>query len=331
MKIDTREIEQITFGAVRMTETNEGVCFDRFTEQAKRLYEMTRKDFYLKALCPAGVTLRFRTDSETLGLSITAAKGSSRTFFALDVEVDGKYLGSIINFEEDASSTVYSHNPAPLGDFSGHFDLGKGEKNVCVYLPWSVRLTLREMTLDDGAWLLPLPYKKKALMFGDSITQGYDARYPSRRYASQLCKWLDAEEHSRAIGGEKFCPALAACREPFTPDLITVAYGTNDWSHSPKETFMKNARLFFETLAAEYPTVPVYAITPIWRADDEAREMTFAAAADYIAECAAIHPKARVIRGIDALPHDITLFADGNLHPNDAGFDRYFAYLKEEF
>ena len=71
--------------------------------------------------------------------------------------------------------------------------------------------------------------KKRILCFGDSISQGYDALYPSNQYTPQLAKLLDAEEYNKAIGGEIFRPELALARDDFEPEYITVAYGTNDW------------------------------------------------------------------------------------------------------
>ena len=332
MKIDATVLEQITFGAVRLNETSDGVTFDRFTAEGKAHYKAHRnKTFYAKSLCPAGVTLRFRTDSKTLGLSVKTEEGTSRFFFSTDVLVNGKYLDSIKNFEDTQMPPVYSKIEAPLGDFAKTFALGEGEKDVCIHLPWSVRCTLREMTLDDGASVLPLPYGRRALVFGDSITQGYDAKYTFRRYAGHLCASLDAEEHNLAIGGEKFCPDLAACDLPFRPDLITVAYGTNDWTVNDPERLYKNAKAFFEVLAAKYPGVPLFAITPLWRADGGTdRTIPFPAVADYIAECVKDNPAARVIRGGKILPPDTSLYADGRLHPNDDGFDRYYNYLKKE-
>ena len=55
----------------------------------------------------------------------------------------------------------------------------------------------------------------------------------------------DAEEYNKAIGGDVFFPSLAATREDFEPDYITVAYGTNDWSKCPREALEENCKNFY--------------------------------------------------------------------------------------
>ena len=79
--------------------------------------------------------------------------------------------------------------------------------------------------LDDGATIEGLYRKYKMISFGDSITHGYDAIYPSLSYASQLAQNLDAEQLNKGIGGDIFFPALLDEKDAFEPDFITVAYG----------------------------------------------------------------------------------------------------------
>ena len=52
---------------------------------------------------------------------------------------------------------------------------------------------------------------------------------------ARLADALGAEEVNKAIGGECFFPELAATKEDFQPEYITVAYGTNDWSRKSAE------------------------------------------------------------------------------------------------
>ena len=80
------------------------------------------------------------------------------------------------------------------------------------------------------------------IMFGDSITHGYDALNPSFSYANRLADLLNADFVNKGIGGERFFPTLAQLKDDIEPDYITVAYGTNDWAHSPKEVFDKNSK-----------------------------------------------------------------------------------------
>ena len=69
-------------------------------------------------------------------------------------------------------------------------------------------VVLQEVSLADGSTLTPVRRAKKLLCFGDSITHGYDAVYPSRSYTSRLSQMLGADAHNRAIGGDTFFPEL---------------------------------------------------------------------------------------------------------------------------
>ncbi len=57
-----------------------------------------------------------------------------------------------------------------------------------VHLPWSVKTWIEEISLDDGAFVEAVRPKKKLMAFGDSITQGFDALHPAKRYVATLCE-----------------------------------------------------------------------------------------------------------------------------------------------
>ena len=46
-------------------------------------------------------------------------------------------------------------------------------------------------------------------------------------------------------------------KEDFQPDLITVAYGTNDWRHGTKARFEKECKGFFHNLRNSYPDTKI--------------------------------------------------------------------------
>ena len=113
----------------------------------------------------------------------------------------------------------------------------------------------------------PVKAGKTLLAFGDSITQGMDAMRPSNRYVTKLANYLGAEEVNKGISGECYFPPLAEAKDDLNPDYITVAYGTNDWSKKGRDIFQVNSKAFYKALRKNYPNTPIYAITPIWRAD----------------------------------------------------------------
>lgn len=336
MKLTLDEIQSIALGIEYAEEENEAVKLHRFTREQEAWYKETNEDFYERALTPAGVKLSFETDSESLFLKVFTRPATGRRFFSIDVFVDDKMTDNLINFGGMEIPEKYSGVPgvfAPgTGEFSKSFSLGKGEKHVCIHLPWSVRTDILEFSLDDGAYIKPVKPQNKLLAFGDSITQGYDALYPSDRYIARLAEALDAEEFNKAIGGEKFCPGLAALPDGIEPDYITVAYGINDWTLVREETFIKNCREFFFNLTEKYPDVKIFAITPIWiSAINEERNGWYYPNIDKnIREITKAFKNVTVLSGMEFVPGDVKYFADQYVHPNDEGFELYFRSLYNE-
>ena len=323
MKLTYEQLQSAVLGAVRMEQQADGVHFFRFTKEQEELYKENPSAFS-RCMATAGVRLRFKTTSCTMGLEFNVEKKTSRSYFSVDVVVNGNLLGSLDN----VGDTVLQGDPAqerPLGHFNATFALGEGEKDVCVHFPWSVCAALEELTLDDDATFIPVKPQKRVLVLGDSITQGYDALRPSGRYAAIMCDRLGAEEINKGIGAEYFFPPLAATKDDFTPDLITVAYGTNDWGAYTEEVFCENCRSFFESLRASYPSSPIVAFTPIWRKNHTEKRIfgDFARVGECIHEQTAHIENLVVVDGYDFIPHDEVYFADLYLHPNDKGFAHY--------
>lgn len=332
MKLNLDQIKEITTGAVRIEETESGIRFYRYTKAQDELYKVRNPEFWLRSHCTTGIKFCFDTDSENLFLNIEAIHKTSRTFFYVDVLKDGELIGCIDNVCDADTSGNYIALQCPAGEFSKHFDLGVGEKRICIRLPWAMITTLKELSIDDVAYVKGVKQKKTLLALGDSITQGYDALHPSDRYVARLADAIGADEYNKAIGGDVFFPDLAALREDFDPDIVTVAYGTNDWSHLGEDEFKNNCRGFYKNLADNYPNAKIFAITPIWRADcREPRDFgSFDKVSANIREATEDLKNVTVIEGIDFVPHDSSFFSDKYLHPNSKGFDHYFNNLCAE-
>ena len=320
MKLSLEQIKSVTAGAVRIEEKDGRICFYRFTQEQQDFYFSHSKDFYKKSFCTAGIKLKFVTDSKALSLKVKIKPGASRHFFAHDVYVNGTLrhtLGGTLDCED--GKVLESM------DACGTYELGEGEKTVCIYFPWSVNSELYYLELDDGAAVTPVAYSRKMISFGDSITHGYDASHPSLSYSALLADALDADSVNKGIGGEIFRPELASARDGFEPEIITVAYGTNDWSHIEKERFDQNSETFYATLSRHYPNAKIFAFSPIWRKNPE--RITNVGKFEYVAkkieEISNSLPNVTFINCYDFVPHDPAMFSPDVLHPNDQGFSHY--------
>lgn len=330
MRLSFEQIQSIAKGAVRVAEGPEGILFYRFTKEQEKLYQETNEDFYQKTFSTAGVRLEFVTNSEMLFMRFMTKASSSRQFFSFDVFVNGKSIGYLDNFSDIQLPEIYPEAILPLGEYSQSFMLGKGEKTVSIYFPWSVQAILKELSLDDNAFVRPVMTEKKLLVFGDSITHGYDAKRSSMRYPARLANTLNAEEFNKAIGGERFFPELAETREDFEPDYVTVAYGTNDWSGISAEEFQRKSRRFYEALSNNYPNAKIFAITPIWRKDHALKKEfgLFGDVVTYLVDAVKDLKNVTVICGYSFVPENENYFSDKRLHPTDEGFDFYYCNLK---
>ena len=332
MKLNFERIKDITIGAVRVEEQNGLVNLYRFTKEQQELYKNRSQDFYMKTFASAGIRLLFKTNSKNLALTVVTEKGSSRTYFSVDLFCDGKAIGYIDNYSDTELPPVYTTAALEFGEFSKEFELPNGEKTVCIYLPWSAKTAIKEISLDDGAFIQPIKPQKKLLAFGDSITQGYDALRSSNRYMARLTDKLGFEEINKAIGGEVFCADLAKCKEPFTPDYVLVSYGSNDWNRKTLDEFNANCKAFYESVSKNYPDSKIFAITPIWRKDmhEERPFGEFKNVDLCIREAVKDLKNVTVITGFDFVPKDVSYFADLRLHPNDEGFEYYFNALYDK-
>ncbi len=173
-----------------------------------------------------------KTDSRTLKLSGCVRLASSRNFFACDILVDGALVCT--QKGELSPSAEEQH-------FSVAVEMGDGTKCVKILFPWSVGMSVSSFELDDGASVEAIKKSGNALVFGDSITQGYDASIPSRAYAANLEAVLNVNVINKAIGGEFFWPELAARRMRQTRNT--------SWWHTAPMTGQKPAKAILNRTA----------------------------------------------------------------------------------
>lgn len=314
MQLTKKDMESILHGALRVEENAEGeLVLYRFTEKQMALYERDNPNFHMKAFATAAMRLEMDTDADTLDLCYHTRTASSRRFYFFDVFVDGvmvKHFG-----HEDIKEAVSTL----------HVDLPAGTHRVCIYLPNLTAASICSFALSDGATFTPVKKALKLLSFGDSITQGYDAKFASQSYVNLLADKLGAEVVNQGIGGEIFRPALVDAEMNYTPDIVTVAYGTNDWSGQTRERTEECANAFYANVRKAFPNAKIFAITPIWRADNHrvTKVGRFEEGVEIVRAAAAAQEGVTIVDGSRMIPHLREVCSDKYLHPNDYGFKFY--------
>ncbi len=322
MILSTEQVKSITRGYAYVTESEGAAEFHRFTKPAESYYQETSpRDFYVKTFATSGINFDFITDSASFSFDYTVTVASSRKFYFFDIYIDGvlkQHLG------EQEMWINKGHITASLP---------AGEHRVTVWFPCLTAARVSNVTLDDGAKFEAATYTRKMICFGDSISQGYDAIYPSLAYTNRLAQIYDAYMVNQAIGGEKFVPGILDpdFAKSFVPDIITVAYGTNDWSGFELELFHTRCEAFLKGLAELYPTSKIFILTPLWRGDHGkiTKVGTFESAVEFITETAKKYGH-NVIYGYNLTPHFPGFYSDLRLHPNDLGYGEYVRNLVPE-
>lgn len=327
MKLSFDTIRLLTFGTEYIEEEDGTVIFSRFTREQR-----TGLSYGLNnSFSTAGVRIEFETDSRTLKMGVITKQTNEhgRSFYSFDICCNNKVVGQLKNFNDEL---VYPYKEYHLGHKHETFILPDGLKRVCIYFPWSVQGIIESIYVDDDALIRPIEKKRNLIMYGDSITQGYDSEFPSLSYASKLADALQANGINKGIGGSCYMPELACEQSAFTPELITVAYGTNDWNTSEKDQFEQRCKKFYQNIEINYPDIPIFAISPVWRADcEEQRKFgSFSQIAEMIKKISQKYSNIIFIDGTNFIPKDKKYFRDSYLHPNDEGFDFYAQSVSNE-
>ena len=307
MKLSLSQITALTTGALTITEGSAGIQFQRYTTKQIEAFGKEARCFLKRAQHTCGIRIDFHTDSSGLTVSVGA---------------EGKY--EVLVDGESAFCRSFSGPET----FSLH--LGTGVKRVTIVLPSHFPGVIRSIELDDDADVTPVKYSRKMIFYGDSITQGWNSEKDSQSYAWLVSRHYNANSMILGVGGVNFYPDTVD-DNGFDADIVIVALGTNDYSGDfTADQIRTGCAEYLDKLLSIYRDKKMICITPIWRADGE----NVHAAGTHPDVCRIVAEEAEkrnftVIDGYSLVPHNTELFADGFLHPNDAGFSHYAMNLIE--
>jgi lysophospholipase L1-like esterase len=304
MRLSFNDIRCITLGAHKIEELEDGIHFYKCTEKQNKAWAAYSEVLGTRALTTTGIRLDFYTNSKTLVLK---NKGGS-----FDIKLNGVLRGKT---EASGEQTI------SLTDVRGRH---QDRMHVTLIFPSHSVGVIEYVELDDGAYFEPAERSMRIMFIGDSITQGYNSEYNSTSYAWRVTDHYGADALINGIGGAFFAPDTFDVPS-FDPDVLVIAYGTNDYSRNVSLE-EKHARVsgYLDLIKAEYSDKKVIVISPIWRCNEEGVNMpdSFDEFRTFIENEA----RARgfyAICGLSLVPPIRKLYADGHLHPNDLGFAAY--------
>lgn len=305
------ELRPFLYGAVRIETEEDGMLsLRRMTPYQEEV--LIRRNFAPREQATAGMKLDFYTGGGEVTLAYRSSRGAADRYFEMDVTIDGIERFHLCDPE------LLDRDEA----FTFSVPEKEGMSRVTVFLPNLATMKIRSLTLPDDA--RRAMRGTRILMTGDSITHGYYARRSRLSYPNIVGERLNADILNQGIGGDKYHADNLDADLPFQPDIVTVAYGTNDWASCIPELAQK-IDAYYAKLRSIYPNVPVLAIPPIWRGSavgvvkngltlEDTRELIRGTARRY---------GCYIADSIRLVPPHADFFFDKTLHPNDLGFTFY--------
>jgi hypothetical protein len=319
-KENGRMYEKYFHGCVKVGQKGNRLTPQRFPDQLIDFYGMTPK-YQLRARNTAGIVLKALTKSPVLAFRAYPSD-FSRSDNTFSIFENGHFSEDIRFSEDDEVVSVHYECK----------DRGNGGTLLEIYFPVTATVAIEGL---DFTNLVPVERtQRKLLCLGDSITQGMVAESAAFSYAAIVSRALDMELHNLGVGGFHF-DANSLHGTTIHPDLVTVAYGTNDLRYFDHDIpkIVSNAEAYFRTLSETFAGIPTFVISPIWRADrDTSPDSDFMELANNILQSAKEHGF-HAVCGMDLVDHQSSLFSDRKIHPNVRGFiqyaDRLLSAIKE--
>ena len=314
MKLNAQQLSRIIHNVLSYSFDEKGsLHFHRFSEKQRESYASQSPNWEMKTKSSASATFDFVTDSDFIALKFDLYPGSSQKWGSVDLYVDGVFHAN--RYGDDLSITMAG------------FSLPEGEHRVTVYFPWSAQTVVNEVQLSDGASIISVEKNLKLLCFGDSITQGYTSKYTSLSYVNQTARALNAEVVNQGIGGYYFNETtIDESILSYKPDIITVAYGTNDYSlYETAPEYAEHSGKYIQKLAKLFPETKILGILPIYRNDPnyQVRKLYRSYNMDDVRQILknqyAALPNGYVLEQT-GMPHIPQAYAPDFLHPNELGF-----------
>ena len=307
MKLSFEQIRSLAFGAASAEQTEEGILFTHCTKKQIDAWTALGQVLGERAALATGVCLDFHTSSKSIEFDAPSGQ--------YEIYVNNLFV------EQYSMEALHEKGEAVKLAIEG------GEENrITVVFPYhNTKGIIKYVELDDGATLAPHKYDMKMLFIGDSITQGWNSARDSLGYAPRVARFFNAETINQGIGGAVYHESTFD-KLDFDPDVVIIAYGTNDCGRYPTVSVMQeHAHKFLGLVKKEYEgkNTKIVLLSPIWRLDVSGERWQ-----RYLGCCKAVREEAEnygfyFVDGHELVPKHLSFFADAGLHPNEQGFSLY--------
>lgn len=280
---------------------------NRFTEAQLNYYRSCGQSAEIRAACLSGAFIGVESKSKVIEIEFII-KGRARNYLGFDLEVDDRVIKSIrIDLLPEMEKMKLKLFQFP----------DEKTRKIKLYLPVSVAIEILSFSAEGQPLKSP---EKKLLCLGDSITQGMDAVFPFCTFPVITAKILNADLINQGVGGQIFDEKTIDENFPFQPDIITVAYGVNDWYRDfTIEKIEKSVFSYLEKLKKVFHQSKIFVITPVWtNVEDQTKAAGNLQDVRNIIENIAQSTGCNVIDGLSLVPHNNFYFVDG-IHPNETG------------
>jgi hypothetical protein len=221
---------------------------------------------------PAGVRLRFRTDSPWLDLTcqLTMIQIDETVYPAVfDVLRDGELVTSAVS----TAGTVISANSQTRelevragGPTTERFDLS-GDGVVEVWLPHIAVVQVQDVRIADGCVLEPVSDDRPVwIHHGSSISHCAEAERPTETWPALAAQQLGLNLVDLGFAGQCMLDQFSARAIRDTPaSFISLKLGINvvNGDTMRDRTFFSAVHGFLDTIRDGHPTTPITVITPI--------------------------------------------------------------------
>lgn len=329
---DAPDICRYLRGCVRVQLLEDGFAApQRFS--GKQMKELKAKGRGHRARATAGVCVAFVTDGSHVSLDVEVLHALSRdhdadivreVFDASDVPGGTLPESGVIDSITLEADGVQHEAVAASGHLSFTLDNVDKRPMTCrIWLPYIMAVAVANLETDGS--LEPAPTRPLLLALGDSITQGFVSGTPGGTWPVRLARQLDFTLLNQGVAGHVFDEGslcgMRRVREA-APELIVVAYGTNDWSRFRSADRIKaSAHDYLKRLKKTFPKARIYVLSPLWRADAKiasasGRPLGWMAVM-LRTECHKLG--LHFVDGQSLVDSDPAVFGDLRLHPNATG------------